>query len=554
MTDKVVLLFVVALAAAAPPAAAQSHRASMRGLVTDSTGAVLRGANVEATQRTTNERRTVTTDEGGRFAVPELPVGPYVVEITLAGYRSHTTRADLAVGEELWLDVPLNPSIEQSVEVNAPLVPIERDSAAMGTLIDTRQIIGLPLDGRNFLELTLLAPGTGTGAAGFGQLGARRLRVQRERRARGCEHLPARRRLQRRPQARHGRRPPAGRCHPRVRGPDVHLRRVVRAQRRRAGQRRHALGHQRFTGPPTNSSAAERSTPQPTSPRDAADARLRPQPVRRFHRRSDRPRSRVLLRRLRGHTPRRGDHASHQRADAAERWAIFRSRCSPACRSVHATAVSRTTGSAVRASGWGVRSQRCIRCRTARLPLANYVSSPTLHDDVRSIRRCASITRSATRRASRARYSFGDRRLLEPFAGTGFSTVPGFGNDVARRGQNLAAPIRRTLGTTMRQRCCASATTASPSASFQQNPAIDNASVGLPALSTDPRDAGMSLISVAGYSRLGHEYNNPQESASNTFQMPTRAPGRAARICSSSAASTTACASRRIATCRRAAS
>ncbi len=159
MTDKLGLLFVVAVVAAAPSVAAQSHRASVRGLVTDATGAVLRGANVRATQQTTSERRTVTTDEGGRFAVPELPVGSYVVEITLDGYRTHTTRAELAVGEELWLHVPLNPSIEQSVEVNAPLVPIDRDSAAMGTLIDTRQITGLPLDGRNFLELTLLAPG-----------------------------------------------------------------------------------------------------------------------------------------------------------------------------------------------------------------------------------------------------------------------------------------------------------------------------------------------------------------------------------------------------------
>ena len=242
MTDKVVLLFVVALAAAAPPAAAQSHRASMRGLVTDSTGAVLRGANVEATQRTTNERRTVTTDEGGRFAAPELPVGPYVVEITLAGYRSHTTRADLAVGEELWLDVPLAVD-RQDVEVRA-VRPNRRDSPAMGTLIDKRQIIGLPLDGRNFLELALLAPGTAPAPQGsassvrgdfaFTVNGARE----------DCQRVPARRRLQHRSEAGHAGRAAAGRRHPRVRGADVHLRCVVRPQRGRPGQRDHALGHQ----------------------------------------------------------------------------------------------------------------------------------------------------------------------------------------------------------------------------------------------------------------------------------------------------------------------
>ena len=54
---------------------------------------------------------------------------------------------------------------------------------------------------------------------------------------------------------------------------------------------------------------------------------------------------------------------------------------------------------------------------------------------------------------------------------------------------------------------------------FPENPQIDNASVGMPALATNPRDAGLSLISVAGFSPLGHEYNNPQASTSDTFQV-----------------------------------
>ena len=75
---------------------------------------------------------------------------------------------------------------------------------------------------------------------------------------------------------------------------------------------------------------------------------------------------------------------------------------------------------------------------------------------------------------------------------------------------------------------------------------IDNASVGLPALATNPRDAGLSLISVAGFSPIGHEYNNPQESASDTFQISDTATWTAARTWSSSAANGTACGSRRI--------
>ena len=54
---------------------------------------------------------------------------------------------------------------------------------------------------------------------------------------------------------------------------------------------------------------------------------------------------------------------------------------------------------------------------------------------------------------------------------------------------------------------------------FPENPQIDNSSVGLESLATNPRDAGLSLISIFGYSPLGQEYNNPQASTSNTYQL-----------------------------------
>ncbi len=119
-----------------------------------------------------------------------------------------------------------------------------------------------------------------------------------------------------------------------------------------------------------------------------------------------------------------------------------------------------------------------------------------------------------------SRYSFADRRLFEPFAGPGFSAVPGFGNDVPRRAQNFvvsatsqareplaergarrvdARRIRRVSGRAGRR------------ASTRQ--------VGLPELSANPRDWGLSLINVAGYSSLGHEFNNPQDSRTNHWQI-----------------------------------
>ena len=157
LARSLVLLVFVALAG---HAAAQPHRASVRGRVIDASGAPLARAQIKAVKEGTNETRETTTDESGRFALPELAVGTYRLEATLGGYRTYANRTELAVGQDLWLDVPLELAVAQAVEVTAPFVPIDRDSAALGTLVDQRQVTGLPLDGRNFLELALLAPGT----------------------------------------------------------------------------------------------------------------------------------------------------------------------------------------------------------------------------------------------------------------------------------------------------------------------------------------------------------------------------------------------------------
>ena len=81
---------------------------------------------------------------------------------------------------------------------------------------------------------------------------------------------------------------------------------------------------------------------------------------------------------------------------------------------------------------------------------------------------------------------------------------------------------------------------------FPEDTSITNSSVGLPTLSTNPRDAGLSLITIAGFSPLGHEYNNPQESTATTIQIADTATAASGRISSRPAGSGMACASRRI--------
>ena len=117
-----------------------------------------------------------------------------------------------------------------------------------------------------------------------------------------------------------------------------------------------------------------------------------------------------------------------------------------------------------------------------------------------------------------ARYSFGDRRLVEPFGGAGFSSLPGFGNHVDRRGQNLSVAYGRPMGSALVNDVRFGYNRVAIGV-FPENPHINNAAVGLKPLATNPRDDGLSFTTVAGYSALGQEYNNPQASASDTFQL-----------------------------------
>ncbi|MGH9373252.1 MAG: TonB-dependent receptor domain-containing protein, partial [Vicinamibacterales bacterium] len=153
-------------------------------------------------------------------------------------------------------------------------------------------------------------------------------------------------------------------------------------------------------------------------------------------------------------------------------------------------------------------------------PLANFVSSPVLRDDAHQFDGKIEHNLTTGMRVT-GRYSVADRSLVEPFAGPGFSALPGFGNDVARRGQNLAVTLTRAAPAYVND--LRFGYNRVSIGVFPEDTSITNESVGLPTLSSNPRDAGLSLISIAGYSPLGHEYNNPQESTSDTFQAANTA-------------------------------
>src|SRR3984893_7022310 len=146
---------------AAWPLGAQVDHASLSGTVTDASGAVVQGAKVEAVSSATGFRRETVTGTAGTYQIPALSVGTYSVTVSKPGFRTVDFKAvELAVGQTRTIDASLQVgSVSEEVEVTAALETLNRTSAEVGGLIDAEQIHEIPVSGRNWPSLMLLAPG-----------------------------------------------------------------------------------------------------------------------------------------------------------------------------------------------------------------------------------------------------------------------------------------------------------------------------------------------------------------------------------------------------------
>ena len=131
------------------------------GTVTDPSGAALPGATVQVKNVGTGVIRTVTTNEVGRYRVPDLIIGQYQVQATLSGFRTVVeTAVPLSVGSERVINfsLPIGQT-QETVNVESQLAQVETTSAAVSTLVEGKQIADLPSNGRNYTQLIALAPG-----------------------------------------------------------------------------------------------------------------------------------------------------------------------------------------------------------------------------------------------------------------------------------------------------------------------------------------------------------------------------------------------------------
>jgi hypothetical protein len=152
----------------ASPSYGQSVRGTVLGTVTDSTGAVIKGAVITARQTATGLVRTEVTSEVGEYALPQLPVGPYIVTAEHPGFKKvERTGLELRVDDRLRIDLTLElGQVTETVAVEETAPILSTDSSTVGNVVDNKKVTELPLNGRNFLQLNLLVPGANQGVKG----------------------------------------------------------------------------------------------------------------------------------------------------------------------------------------------------------------------------------------------------------------------------------------------------------------------------------------------------------------------------------------------------
>ena len=135
--------------------------ATISGTVTDPSGAVVVNAHVTVHSLATGADRVINTDTDGLYAVPSLQPGDYKIQVTAPGFSTYTVpKITLDVARQVTVNMHLAvSSAGETVQVETATQQIESQTITVGQVIDNRSVQDLPLNGRHFLDLTVLTPG-----------------------------------------------------------------------------------------------------------------------------------------------------------------------------------------------------------------------------------------------------------------------------------------------------------------------------------------------------------------------------------------------------------
>lgn len=502
---------------------AQTQRASLRGTVTDPNDAVIPAATVKAINVATNESRTVLSDEQGSYAISSLAPGTYRVEIEASGFaRRIITQVHLQVNQELRLDARLQVAEvkEAPEDLYSPEPLLKQDSASLGTVIGQREITGLPLDGRNFYELSLLVPGAvppAQGSAGsvrgdfaFSVNGARE--DSNNFLLDGVYNVDPKLNT-------FAVRPPVDAIYEFEtasstydaafgRNPGAQINVVLKSGTNELHgslyefHRNAALDARNFFAPASEA--------KPKYIRNQFGFSLGG-PIRK-----DRT---FIFADYEGTRSREGITRVTNVPSLRERNGDF---------SQSLLGIPRNPQTGQPFSGGVIPSfflhpvgkalAALYPLPNRSVPFANFVSSPTQRDDNDHFD--ARLDHGLGDNTTLiVRYSFGNRRFFEPFGGPTLTAVPGYGNEVPRRSQNALVGLTRVFSPKFVNDARFGFNRVASAVNQENQGTSINRLVGLPNLSGDPRDFGLSFITVPGFSTLGDEGNNPQNTATNTFQL-----------------------------------
>jgi len=150
----------------------QSSTGTVQGSVADAQGAIIPDASVVITNLGTNRAIKVTSDPSGLFSLPALDPGPYKVEVQVANFSTAVQQITLQTAQVVNLEFKLQPgSTSQTVEVTAATPIVDTSTSSVGDTVVGRQLVDLPMNGRNFTDLAALVPGVTRGQPGNTQTG-----------------------------------------------------------------------------------------------------------------------------------------------------------------------------------------------------------------------------------------------------------------------------------------------------------------------------------------------------------------------------------------------
>lgn len=499
---------------------AQSTRGSIGGQVTNSARQPVPGASVALVAHETNQKRTAMAGEQGDFLITLLEPGAYRLAVDAPGYRSHLQELVLDLNQEIRVDVPLLPGkTSEQVTVSSTRSLLRTDSSTVGGVIDNRQVQGLPLDGRNFYELSLLLPGVVPAAEGSAASvrGSFAININGAREDANDFLLDG-----------------VYNGDPKLNGtavsPPVDAVREfevlsstydasfgrnggaqVSVALRSGGNQVHGSAYEFFRNAvfDARNYFAPPGTSAPQDQRNQFGGSLGGPVVRNRT---------FFFADYQGSRDNTGITQVTNVPTLAERTGDFsQSRLVPIDPASGAPFPDLKIPSYY-LSPVGLAIAGLYPAPNRDVPNQNFVSSPTgrVRDDHFDLRLDHTLAPSSQ---VSVRYSFGDQSLFEPFTGPSFPLVPGYGDHVPSRGQNAMLAETHTFSPSLLNEIRAGFDRVSLGV-FQENFGRDlNGLVGLPVVSSNPRDLGLTPISVTGFSPLGDESNNPQHGTTNVYQL-----------------------------------